>query len=1612
MNTMYRLKVLLLIFASSVALNACGGGSSSGGEGTNVTPPDPEPGLLSGSYNDSEVLIGLPYKCGTQSGVTDSLGNFFFNTGDVCVFYLDGSFEHAIRTVPTEALFDDVVIYETDPIVGQTLQSLDSDGDLSNGINIDSVIVEAVIADPGFNGTPINQTETDTLVAIIDNDNGSAGVVNTQEAQTLMLTALFTSNSFYQNCSGRTTDKTITKIDFVGGDLQLNDVSNSISYLLDGNNLQVTSADGSTETFSFNADSDSLSAGNEPISLTSSTGNEATLHSSRSLALAAAAEPCAFGDVFAPLITLNGPSVESISQQAAYNDAGALATDNVDTRINVTATNTIDPAILGSYTVTYNAVDTAGNIATPVVRTVNVVADQTRPIITLLGTSTVTTAYGSPYIDAGAVATDDVTEDISITRSGSVNVNSIGSYTLTYSASDAAGNSANPITRLVNVTDQSGPIISITGSVASTVAQGSTYTDQGATARDSIDSSVSLITTGSVDTRQIGIYPITYSATDSAGNVTEVTRTIHVTDQAGPSISLNGPSLVTLVQNETYTEQGASATDAVDGELSITTSGAVDTAVIGSYAIVYSASDNAGNAGMPVTRTVNIIGQGVPVITLTGETIESILIDSSYVDPGASATDAEDGSIVVISDANTTVDTSTAGTYTISYSASDSDGNEADLVTRVVTVIDGVPLSIPSTYYEYIYEEFNDSTAYDYHAESLLFQADNTLNVIENEFLSDSFYFDVFEENNLNYTLRNGNWTDNVWDIQLSALDTVATLNGHYALTVASQQDISNQEEVLDGINTPVLMPSGSEKTLFNVERIADIYEIDRRSQTHGNTSTQYYQTLTELIQNQCGTHWFDYVEASSFSYIAFTCGEESQSSGTLVGTASDGVTQIVGVGTWTKVTLPDSTIDAIITQVDPAYLDSGSSYLVEHKMFAMKDSEVWEGHKSDADSKSQLLTYNQAAYAAINAAVAEEAVTSGTEHFQVINGQLTLHSIADAVFNPTTNQTKLTSSNQYGYSNSYPTSEDATITSFEGDINLVAAQQAFTNSPFANSTRSRIGISHTMYSQSTGYSSQVEIFLEHGANDNGSTIFKAWHTIFDQSGAQVGTEESLPEIHLAVASLNTPYNIKMETVAGGWKYTAGPYSATLLASSFDMDGNGSMEVFSDFLTQKARFNNYVKYPAAINDSAEGTIDNLIYEAKSAAGTPITVTQNFDRYPDSSRPVPDELFNQLEISSYTTPTTGGNTYHVYGGDTFIDGTDGYDPLSHGYTLLGSSNVSQMFEGGYDYYVVATHGNESALVDAISGPELAEYYSILASGNTVDYDNVSRYPDGLAANVGGLYTDVGPGSSGYLSIAPAIPSTKIIVYIEGSSLTPSSEFDGTYTMLASSTEPGCSGAAGHISVINGSISGSVSSTDNSVFPATSNLWTITGTVDEIGLVSAGIATTSSSVTAHYDGLFNGVSSEDASGHWSDQDCAGEWTMSPESIVTLDQDSLINSHWYVVSSFGECLGDTIYYSDGSGYSSYDGLGAFNYTLYPQTSAYPQSMINYTDPSDGSSVLGTVNISSSVKTSIMYLTNPIDFNRVITPGGNTVVLIFFIDDVAAAAYANSNGNYACSF
>ncbi|CAM1340347.1 immunoglobulin-like domain-containing protein [Tenacibaculum amylolyticum] len=397
-----------------------------------------------------------------------------------------------------------------------------------------------------------------------------------------------------------------------------------------------------------------------------------------------------------PVITLNGNAVLEVEAGSNYIDAGATALDNVDGDITgaIVVANNVDTSVLGVYQVTYNVVDSSGNNAIEVIRTVRVVDTQI-PVITLNGNAVLEVEAGSNYVDAGATAVDNLDGNITgaIVVANNVNTSVLGTYQITYNVVDSSGNNAVEVVRTVRVIDTQIPVIILNGNVMLEVEAGSNYVDAGATAVDNLDGNITgaIVVANNVNTSVLGTYQITYNVVDSSGNnAVEVIRTIRVVDTQIPVITLNGNAIVEVEVGANYVDAGATATDNLDGNITgaIVVANNVDTAALGTYQVIYNVVDSSGNNAVEVVRTVRVVDTQIPVITLNGNAIIEVEAGSNYLDAGATAVDNLDGDITGAIVLVNNIDTSTLGTYQVTYNVADSSGNSAVEVVRTIRVVD------------------------------------------------------------------------------------------------------------------------------------------------------------------------------------------------------------------------------------------------------------------------------------------------------------------------------------------------------------------------------------------------------------------------------------------------------------------------------------------------------------------------------------------------------------------------------------------------------------------------------------------------------------------------------------------------------------------------------------------------------------------------------------------------------------------------------------------------------------------------------------------------------------------------------------------------------------
>ncbi len=403
-----------------------------------------------------------------------------------------------------------------------------------------------------------------------------------------------------------------------------------------------------------------------------------------------------------PTLIVNGPWYVQVPIGIQYNDAGARCVDFGDVDPTLTTSSTVDTSRMGTHVVTYTCTDEDGNQ----VKKVRLVAvtrpDTVPPVLEINGSTPDSVSQGNAYSDPGVTCTDNMDPAPRVLINDTVDTTTPGTYTITYTCQDSSGNSATPVIRIVNVMPgpvNAAPTVTLNGGSTITIMVGGTYHEQGATCTDDTDPNVPASILGAVDTTTPGTYTITYTCQDSSGNsATPVIRIVNVMPgpvNAAPTVTLNGGSTITIMVGGTYHEQGATCTDDTDPDPTLTIRGSedVDTSTVGTYSVTYICTDATQNLSVEITRTISVIpsaANGDPVLMLNGDSEVWLSRGGTYYEQGATCTDDTDPNpqVSILG----AVDTTTLGTYTITYTCQDSSGNTAAPVARTVNVDDRLVL--------------------------------------------------------------------------------------------------------------------------------------------------------------------------------------------------------------------------------------------------------------------------------------------------------------------------------------------------------------------------------------------------------------------------------------------------------------------------------------------------------------------------------------------------------------------------------------------------------------------------------------------------------------------------------------------------------------------------------------------------------------------------------------------------------------------------------------------------------------------------------------------------------------------------------------------------------
>ena len=229
------------------------------------------------------------------------------------------------------------------------------------------------------------------------------------------------------------------------------------------------------------------------------------------------------------------------------------------------------------------------------------------PSISLKGKNPTIVKYESKYVEKGYTAKylgKDITKDVKV--SGKVNGKKLGEYKIKYKVK--SGIFTRVVVRKVLVKDLEKPKMDITKDDVY-VCPGSEFVPEKVKATDNYDKKLKVKNVLSADKSSV-----TYSVSDSSGNITKVTKKVIYKDKEAPKIELtNGDTLYISLGNN-FSDPGVKVNDNCDGEIKdVKTDGSVDSNKLGEYTITYTTKDKAGNEAKS-TRKV-IVSNGVIYLT-------------------------------------------------------------------------------------------------------------------------------------------------------------------------------------------------------------------------------------------------------------------------------------------------------------------------------------------------------------------------------------------------------------------------------------------------------------------------------------------------------------------------------------------------------------------------------------------------------------------------------------------------------------------------------------------------------------------------------------------------------------------------------------------------------------------------------------------------------------------------------------------------------------------------------------------------------------------------------------------------------------------------------------
>lgn len=247
-----------------------------------------------------------------------------------------------------------------------------------------------------------------------------------------------------------------------------------------------------------------------------------------------------------------------------------------------------------------------------------------------------------------------------------VDVNTEGTYQVTYQVTDSAGHKTSA-TRDVVVTNDA-PVIHVSGNNQTEVGHAFDPL-QGVTADDYQDGDLTteIKVAGDVDTSKLGDYELIYTVTDKNGAVTTLKRSVTVFATA-PTLDVSKVPTELKVGDQFNPKANVTAVSPY-GDVIVAVDGSVDTSKPGSYELAYTATDKFGQKTVKEV-TINVVADK-PTLDLSK--VPTKLKVGDHFDPKASVTATSSYGDVTV-DVEGSVDTSKPGSYVLTYTVTDKFG--------------------------------------------------------------------------------------------------------------------------------------------------------------------------------------------------------------------------------------------------------------------------------------------------------------------------------------------------------------------------------------------------------------------------------------------------------------------------------------------------------------------------------------------------------------------------------------------------------------------------------------------------------------------------------------------------------------------------------------------------------------------------------------------------------------------------------------------------------------------------------------------------------------------------------------------------------------------------